>query len=438
MEPVTVKTIVMHRAYWLIKLRWVAVILIILGTVITHDFLNITLQETSLYTIAILAAAYNSILFFLLKRFTKKQDEKNYGFVKKFIIFQMVVDLFIFTVLLHCSGGVENPFIFFFIFHMIIAVFFLSLRQSFLLATLSVSLFGSMILLEYLNLIPHHCLEGYIVYCSYQKTSFILGTFFVFTVTLYLVVYITGFISSNLQQVDVSRNQVNTLISEENRIKYKYIAHFIHDIKGHIATIQSCLSIVLTGTLDKQSYEFVDRAYKRTCKMTNFLKMFMKLTKIRQDGRIEMEVFSLNHTVHRVIDALKIEAREKSVQFHSCFSDTLPNIYGNESSIEEMLKNVLLIIINYTPANGEILFDTSNNHDFVQLQICAKNMSVPIVEQLKTLDETHRNLNATDIKEKSSDLEWITAKYIAEIHGGKISVDGKEGERTIFTIMLPC
>ena len=225
---------------------------------------------------------------------------------------------------------------------------------------------------------------------------------------------------------------------EENQMNDRYIARLTHDIVGHLATIQSCLGVALTGTLDKQSSEFVQRAYNRTCTLTNFIKMVIKLDKkIRKNGKMETSDFSLKHTINNVIDALKPRAAEKSIQLHCSFSDALHNIHGNEPSIEEMLTNLLLIAVNDTPANGEISVSVTNQLNSVRLQISFVRNNIPVVEQPKKFDESNHN-NMSDIDTSGSDFGWIIAQYIAEIHGGNIIVNNKKEEKAAFIVNLPC
>jgi signal transduction histidine kinase len=224
---------------------------------------------------------------------------------------------------------------------------------------------------------------------------------------------------------------------EEKQMNDRYIARLTHDIVGHLATIQSCLGVALTGTLDKQSSEFVQRAFNRTCTLTNFIKTLVKLDKkIRQNGKMETCDFSLKDTVNNVIDALKSQAGEKLVQLHCSFSDALHYIYGNKPSIEEMLTNLLLIAINDAQANGEISLCVTNQHNFVRLQISFVRNNIPVVELPKKLDGLYHNVS--DIDKSSSDFKWIIAQYIAEIHGGNITVNNKKEEKAAITVNLPC
>lgn len=434
MVPATDNATLVRRAFWLIRLRWIAVVLVAPGIFFLHDVLGIPVKATELYAVAVLIAAYNSVLLLLLNRFAEKRDSTQSGIVGKIIKFQIYVDLPALTILLHYSGGIENPFVFFFIINIIVANFFLSVRESYFQTTLAVLLLGIMILLEYLEVIPHHCLEGYIKDCSYRDTGYVLGTYFVFAVVLYIVVYITGHIFSSVKETE----KTNARLLEKDRIKDEYVARLTHDIRGHISTIQSCLGVVLTGTLDKQSSEFTNRAFKRTKKLMDFARTFTTLTKIRLNGKADMSEFSLKRTANRVVDALRSGAEEKSIQLICHIPDTVENMHGVESSIEEMLTTLLLNAIKYTPENGEITVRLTSELDSVRLQISDTGIGIPAAEQAKIFDEFYRADITKQVEENSPGLGLAIVKYIVEIHGGKIAVDSQEGQGTTFTITLPC
>jgi signal transduction histidine kinase len=233
--------------------------------------------------------------------------------------------------------------------------------------------------------------------------------------------------------------KANARTFEEDRMNDRYIAHLTHDIVGHLAAIQSCLGVALTGTLDKQSSEFVQRAYNRTCKLTNFIQMLIKLDKkIRQNGKMETSIFPLEHTVNNVIDALRSKAGENSIQLRCSASDNLNDIHGNEPSIEEMLTNILLIAINNSKNDGEILVHVTNQLNSVQLEISFARVNIPAIERTRKFDLLYQTSSVLDTDKAGSDLGWIMAKYIVEIHGGKIVVNSKKAEQVTITISLPC
>jgi hypothetical protein len=67
-EPVTQNAKLVKRAYWLIKLRWIAIVCVGIGTYFSSNILAIELQDLALYSIAVLLALYNMTVLLLLNQ----------------------------------------------------------------------------------------------------------------------------------------------------------------------------------------------------------------------------------------------------------------------------------------------------------------------------------------------------------------------------------
>ena len=440
MEPVPQNTRLVERAYWLIKLRWIATIFFGIGTYFTSNVLAISLQDFALYGIAILLALYNMTVLLVLNHLTKGNHEAPILAVKKVINFQISADLLLLTVLLHFSGGIENPFIFYFIFHMIIASISLSVRESYLQATFAVSLFGVLILLEYLQLIPHHCLRGFVVRCLQRDGLYVLGTYFVFTTALYLVVYMASYIATRLKQAEQAHREANVLLREKDRIKDEYVLRVTHDIKGHLAAIQSCLDVVankLVGSLNEQQADLINRADTRTRRVTHFVKTLLKLTQMRLTDKLEMNVFSLKSTICDAVATVADKARDKSIILNCNIEPSVDKTLGNRCSIEEVVTNLLLNAIKYTAGNGTILVNAKEDGGCILVEVIDTGIGIPQEELTKIFDEFYRATNARKIEKDGTGLGLSIVKQIIERHGGEVWVDSQEGIGTKFSFTLP-
>lgn len=440
MEPVSENIRLLKRAYWLIKLRWIAIVFVGAATYVSSNFLEIELQDTALYCIAIFLALYNLVVLLLLNHLARKGNEVSQAAVKKIINVQISADLLILTVLLHFSGGIENPFVFYFIFHMIIASILLSLLDSYLQATFAVLVFGLLVLLEYLQLIPHYCLRGFAPNCLHRNKLYILGTFFVFATALYLAVYMASYISVRLKRTEQNYMQANILLKKRDQINDEYVLRVTHDIKAHLATIQSCLGMVVNKVVephDKQRSEFVDRAYTRTIKLTHFVKILLKLTQMRLNDKLETDFFPLRETVHDAVAVVTTKAEEKSITLNCNVEPSVDKICGNQFSIEEVFTNLLLNAIRYTPEKGTVTIDAKNGKDCVVIEIADSGIGILADEIGDVFDEFFRASNARKVHRDGTGLGLSIAKYIVERHGGKIWIDSIKDTGTKFWITLP-
>ena len=111
---------VVRLAYWLIRLRWYAILGIIGGFVLAKYLLRIGIWAEPVYYIVFFLVVLNLISYSFLKYIQKSHIRRSLSIVNRVINFQISTDLIVLTLLLHFSGGVENPLIIYYIFHMII------------------------------------------------------------------------------------------------------------------------------------------------------------------------------------------------------------------------------------------------------------------------------------------------------------------------------
>ncbi len=439
-----------QRAYWLVRLRWVAATAVACGTFVSARILHIPVREAPLYTIAVLLFLYNATVLDLLNRFMKVASEQSRRRTKNMIDVQIVTDLIILTILLHFSGGPENPLVLFFIFHVIIASILLSVWESFLQATLAIALFGTLLLLESAGIVPHYCLgpqtrsealghplTALVRHCRYEEGAYLVAMFATFTVTVYLVWYMAGYIALRLRRAEEAQRQANQMLRQKDRIKDEYVAHVTHDIKGHLAAIQSCLGVAAGDSLTGQAAEFVHRAYHRTQKLTAFVRTLLRLTRLKLDGSVETEFFYASDAVQEAVEAVQLAAQEKSLRIECQVIPATATVSGNAVSFKEAITSLLLNAIKYTPAGGTIFVRAEPHDQSVVIEVTDTGIGIPPDEQARIFEEFYRASNARQMEPDGDGLGLSLVKRIVELHHGTIGFSSKLGLGTTFRIVLP-
>lgn len=429
-------------AYLLIILRWIAIAWVSSVTLLTSNIVNILVKDLELYFTTGVLVLVNIVSLLLLKRAKKASTGEIAGYVKRIITFQITCDLVALTFLLHYSGGIENPFIISYIFHMVMASILLSKWESYLQTTFALMLLSLMAFLEYSGYIQHHTLHLniFIEHNLYQDGFYIIRTIFVFVIISYVLVYMTNYIVTRLRKREEDLMLANIQLQKKDSIKNEYVLRVTHDIKGHLATIQSCLSVVVNkilGSLSDKNHDLIYRAYNRTIKVTHFVNTLLKLTHMRLTGTMQMENFSLKNTLNKAVAAVKIKAKDKTITLNCNIEQSIDKIYGNEFSIEEMVTNLLYNAIKYTNKNGIVTLGVKDKPDNILVEIEDTGIGIPQEELLKVFDEFYRASNAKKIDKDGTGLGLSISKQIVQSHGGNIWVESKEGVGTKFSFTLP-
>jgi len=313
MEYLLQSTSLTRRAFWLVGLRWLAIIALAAATYVASQWLGVGLPVKRLYTITALLLVYNAVLYGFLS-FIRVQERYWQHSIGVVISCQISSDLMILATILHYSGGIENPFLSFFVFHMIITSILCSRFQSYCQATLAVLLLGGIVWLEAIGKIPHYSLTGFTQIVPYQSHTYVVGVLSVFAMTLYLVVYMTTSIAQQLRHQQQDLTLMNQDLEEKDEIKNQYVLRVTHDIKGHLGAIESCLGLVFdetVGVLNDQQKDLTGRAFRRTNKCLEFVLALLKITRMKLTGQIEVTCFSLRTCIANAIGAVERRAQNK-------------------------------------------------------------------------------------------------------------------------------
>jgi signal transduction histidine kinase len=440
MQGLLKSTSLVQRAHWLIRLRWVAVAALVVAAFGASEFMGVSLPVAALYTISAVVLLYNIALRELLRRWTRGTREPSESRIGVVLAIQISGDLFILTTILHFSGGIENPFQFFFAFHMIIASILRSKHQSYMQATLAVGLFGGMIVLEATGGLAHYSLEGFAGHGLYSDGRYVLGTLFVFAVTLYLIVYMTTSISEQLRRHQEALERANVQLRENDKVKNEYVLRVTHDIKGHLAAIQSSLDLLIgdmLGPLNERQRDFVERAHRRTTSCLEFIGALLKLTRMKLTGRLEAEAFSLRKSILNTLTLAQSRAQDKSITLSHQLDPEIDMIWGESVLIEDTIANILLNAVKYTPKGGRVDMVVKRDSGFVQIRVADTGIGIPEASLPRLFEEFYRADNARATERDGTGLGLAFAKQVVERHGGRIWFQNNPGGGSVFTFTLP-
>jgi len=139
-----------RKNIWLAQLRWVSTLLLAVFVVLIYAFKIENYPYLSITSIVIVLAITNTLFFLYLRKKTPTYLKSE----EKIVIGQIVVDYFLLSALVHYTGGIDSPFNFFYLFHIIIAsVIFERKYPAIIIAFVSVILYSTLITLEYWNIV---------------------------------------------------------------------------------------------------------------------------------------------------------------------------------------------------------------------------------------------------------------------------------------------
>lgn len=450
-------SVLLSRATWFVQLRWLAVLGVFGTTFAARHVLGLGVREWPLYVIACLLLASNAYFYCWARGLRAvEQEGERVRRAKVFANAQISSDLVLLTLLLHFSGGVENPFSLFFVFHMVLASILLSALASYLQATFAVALFGGMALTEYLVPELHRPLVGFLREDVSQNGLYVLSRVLVLGATLYIAVFFTSSIAHLLHQREaelqrasaqteelvwqLAEGNVRLMSLEEKQARFMRVA--AHQLRSPLAAIDSCLKLVLDGYLvsDRdRELDMVSRAHTRAQGMLTLIGELLDLARHRDAKASPDKVrpSQVDAVVKSVLNLQAHVANERSVALE--VQPGLPGIWiaAAEDKVRDAVTNLVSNAIKYTPAGGQVHVRTWRQGERAWCEVKDTGIGIPDEDQDQLFQEFFRAANAKAMASQGTGLGLVIAREIVRSYGGDIEFESKVDVGTTFRFHLP-
>jgi signal transduction histidine kinase len=426
------------RIPWLIALRWLAAAGLFLVISAARFAARLDVPLLPLYAGNLLLVALNGIYTLLYR---KLRD----GGVRLAILAnaQISLDLLLLAYLIHFSGGLGNPFVFFFIFHMVVASILLSNRAAYLQASLAAAALTFSTACERLGILRSYHLDGF-AFLGPGASSWpeLVVRLTVFAATLFITVYMSTTIVNALRRRERELETLNRKLEESDRIKSRYVLTVSHDIRGPLSAIQSLLRVVhdgFTEPVPTKARELIERAEQRSQQLLSYLRDLLDLSRMRATAETVRSRISLSDLVAREVAQLQLLLEQKglAISFEDRTKDS--SLAADPEGLQHVVANLLENAIRYTPAGGEISLRLEDDADAGWICLVVSDTGIGIRQEdlLRIFDDFYRAGNARERAPAGTGLGLSIVKHVVDAHGGRLEVESRPGAGSTFTVRLP-
>jgi signal transduction histidine kinase len=413
-------------ARWLISLRWLACAAVFAITFLTSSLLDLVPNPLPLYLVGCAMVVYN--LMFKLGA-TEPGAESN---IERNIFRQVVFDLTALTLLLYFSDLPRNPFLFFYVFHMIIASMYLRGRAPYFLAAMAVVMVGLVMLLEYFDLIPAFPLQ----YPSERGSPppldrlYLLGVFAAFASALLIAVYFTTSIRRYVDRAHAEIRQKEKMLGIG-----QLVAGIAHQIANPLDGVQNCLMHIGEKVKDDphlteyvqlmtEALERIERTAKRVQAFARPRGVTLQSTDVNQAVETTLEVLGTSHG--------------KNIEIRAALEKVVP-VQGDPYTLQEVLFNLCTNALNAMPHGGTLTLRTyalgrkdEDQMGSVAIDVSDTGVGIPRVN----LEKIFEPFFTTRASSGGTGLGLGLCRMLISEMGGRIEVRSVLGQGTTFTVIL--
>lgn len=258
------------------------------------------------------------------------------------------------------------------------------------------------------------------------------------------------------QQIEIALTQKRTRDLEYNlNFKSQFIAKISHEMRttlNSVILLSEILAENRSQSLKKDEIEYIDLIHGSSNNLLALLNKILDLSKI-QSGKmdIQLEEIDVNDFSSRLSRLYIPVAGEKNIEFRyqNLFENTV-QINTDRIRLEQVLNNLISNAIKFTkkghvqlktyaPAQEELLMQNLHSTDpLIAFEISDSGIGISD-EKINIIFESYVQAEGqtTERRYGGTGLGLAISKEIAQILGGKLTLESEYGKGSTFTLYLP-
>lgn len=337
---------------------------------------------------------------------------------------QILFDLLLLSVLIHYTGGLQNPLVFVATFHVIIAGILLSRREAYAIAILALVLLSTLGVREALGFLPQYPISG--IPSAASHPVLVAGV----TAALGVALIGTAFFTTAI--MEILRRRESELAQAGKMAAVGELAGSVaHEINNPLAVISGKVEslLELNGRMPEEARHDLSKVSKHVNRIAAITRGLLSYSRPSCGKK---EPIDLRPVLVEVQELFRARAKSQGVRIEYAPSSTLPPILGNANELTQVALNLANNALDAMPGGGVLSIRTGVEKERIWFDVAdtGTGMSSEVRDRLFEPFFTTKVGSGTG-------LGLAICHGLVRSHGGRIDVESQPGAGSTFRVSFP-
>ena len=224
-----------------------------------------------------------------------------------------------------------------------------------------------------------------------------------------------------------------------HRMRRDFVANVSHELKTPLAAIRGYAETLTDGAASEAetALRFSRRILEQCRRLGALLDDLLTLSRLEgTEALAAREPVNLRELATEAIDLLRptAEARQVALELETGAS---PVVEGDEDGLLRLISNLLDNAIKYNRPSGSVRLRLRAENGHALLEIEDGGIGIPAASLPRIFERFYRVDKGRSREEGGTGLGLAIVKHVAQAHGGKVEVESRLGEGSLFRVLLP-
>ncbi len=221
-------------------------------------------------------------------------------------------------------------------------------------------------------------------------------------------------------------------------VRKDFVANVSHELRTPISIIK----LNIENLLDDPDIEpnmarkFLESIDRNTIRLNNLVSDLLDLSKL-ESGKYQLQLknIRLDEEVKRMIESLQDQAQEKEITMINQIQPQMM-IYADQRALEQILINLAVNAIKYTPNHGLIHIRAIDEEHDVKVEIEDNGIGVALEHQHRLFERFYRVDLGRSRQQGGTGLGLAIVKHLCVAMHGQVGVKSEAGHGSVFWFRL--
>ena len=226
-------------------------------------------------------------------------------------------------------------------------------------------------------------------------------------------------------------------LEAEVQRRVEFTRALVHELKTPLTPIMSSSELLVSGLREEPWLSVARNIHRGAGNLNRRIDELLDLAR-GEIGMLRLRPVSVDilHLLHNISDEMSVVASSNGQILKAELPESLPNIWGDEDRLRQVVLNLLINASKFTPEGGTITLRAKQMNGSIIVEVQDTGRGIPEEEQRRLFVAYHRQLS--DLEHLSGlGLGLALSKNLVELHGGKIWVQSHEGKGSTFFFSVP-